>query len=120
VESLSLEFILLYSFYTILTGFQYGQVRFKLYVETCRKTQEIFIKSYAIAGIAFQYMLLIYLGFSQHWYIPVIFFGIGMITEMIYAEFEKIIGINKFAPLLYFVSFFCIPVCGYLIIIELH
>ncbi|ETR73593.1 MAG: hypothetical protein OMM_06847 [Candidatus Magnetoglobus multicellularis str. Araruama] len=120
MESLSVEFILLYCLYTVFTGFQYGQIRFNLYVETCRKTQEIFIKIYAIAGIAFQYMVLIYLGFSQQWYIPVIFFVIGMIVEMFYAEFEKIMGLNKFAPQLYLVSFFCIPACGYLIIIELN
>jgi len=120
VRSLSVEFIIVFSLYTIFAGFQYGQLRFNLYVETGRKTQEIFIKLYAIAGIAFQYLVLFYLGISQHWYLSFIFLGIAMIVEIIYAKFEKIMGLYKFAPLLYLVSFFCIPVCGYLIIIKLH
>jgi len=101
VRSLSVEFIILFSLYTIFAGFQYAQLRFNLYVETVRKSQEIFIKLYAIAGIAF-------------------LLGIAMIVEIIYAKFEKIMGLYKFAPLLYLVSFYCIPACGYLIIIELH
>jgi len=120
VKSLSIEFIIVFSLYTIFAGFQYGQLRFNLYVETGSKSQEIFRKLYAIAGIAFQYLVLFYLGFSQHWYLFFVFLGIAMIVEIIYAKIEKIMGLYKFAPLLYLVSFFCIPVCGYLIIIKLH
>jgi hypothetical protein len=58
-------------------------------------------------------LVLIYLGISQHWYLSFIFLGIGMIVEIIYAVFEKIMGLNKFASQLYLVSFLCIPACGW-------
>ena len=86
MRSLSVEFIILFSLYTIFAGFQYSQLRFDLYVETVKKSQEIFIKLYAIAGIAFQYLVLFYIGISENCYLSFIFLGIAMIVEIIYAK----------------------------------
>jgi hypothetical protein len=119
LESLSLKLLLTYGLYAILTGFQYGQVRFNLYAKTTQRKTKLFIKSFAFVGIAFQYIFIIYLGFSQQWYLPFLLFGFGLLTEKFYAEFEKIIGLHKFGYHIYLTSFFAIPVCGYLMILVM-
>ncbi len=119
MESLSVKFITTYILYTIFTGFQYGQIRFSLYVQATQKTTKWVIRSFAFAGISFQYMILIYLGFSQHWYLPFLLFGLGLIVEKVYAEFEKAVGLHQFGSHIYLISFFAIPICGYLMVATL-
>ena len=119
MEWLSLKFIVIYCLYTILTGFQYGQVRFGIYVEANRKTTKLVIQSFAFAGITFQYIILIYLGFSRRWYLPFLLFGLGLIVEKAYAVFEKAVRLHKFAYHIYLLSFFAIPFGGYLMVVTL-
>ena len=118
MELLSVEFIIIYCLYSILTRFQYAQLRFSFYVETNQKIIQFLIESFAFIGIAFQLIIIIYLGFSQHWYVPFFLFGINFFVEKVYVEFEKAVGLNKFGVQIYLMSLFAIPVCGYLMVVT--
>ena len=119
MELQSIKFIAIYSLYTILTGFQYGQIRFNLYVEASQKTTKFVIRTFAFTAIACQYMILIYFGISRRWYLPFLLFGLGLIVEKAYAMFEKAVGLHKFASYIYLFSFFGIPICGYLMVVTI-